>query len=108
MTSGRNASTRVLSRETVGSVGPCVSATKTVGEEGLEGNVFLPDQAVRRQLPVREHIEDGAGGRGGGELDRAQHLAADAPVVDLVGIGLLPEPALPGPVHGDEDHYHVL
>ena len=90
---------------------PCVlgiGVAEAVGEEGGEGDVFLAEEALLRQLAGREHVQHGGDGAGGGDLDGAVEPPADEPAVDLAGVGLLHEAAVLASAGGDEDDHHIL
>src|SRR5690348_14375843 len=54
-----------------------ISAAEAVGEEGVEGDVFLAHETLRRQRAVGQHVKHGADAGGGGDLDGAAHQIAD-------------------------------
>ena len=49
-----------------------VGAAEAVGEEGRQGHLLLPDEALLWQLSLAEQIDGGAHAGRGGDLDRRQ------------------------------------
>src|SRR5258707_14172725 len=63
-----------------------VDATETVGEEGLQPDLFLFDETRLRQMAGAEHVEHGTDTAGSRNLDRAAYPAAQWCRVDLVRV----------------------
>src|SRR4029079_9844603 len=81
---------------------------ETVGEKILQADVLLMDEALLRQRALGQEIEDGTHACRRGHLDGAVHLASDWAAVDLVGIGLLDQPALAAAADRDKNYDDVL
>src|SRR3546814_3494578 len=79
--------------------------SEAVRNHGVERDVFLPDEALGRERPVRQQVQHRADGAGGGDLDGAFHLAAHRLGEDLLHIGLLHQPAL---LQRSEEHTSEL
>ena len=71
-----------------------IRPAEAVGQKRIQRDVFLLDEAGRRQAAVGQHVEHGADAGRGGDLDGAAHLAADALRIDLVGVGFLQQAAV--------------
>src|SRR5690606_2950079 len=85
-----------------------IGAAEAVGEESLQRNIPLADEASRGYGAVGPHVQNGVDAGSRGYLDCAAHGSANAPAIDLVGIGFLHQPAIPATGNGHEDDDNVL